>query len=180
MIPIALHVVQWSNCSNNVSQWCCDWWCDFSNRHLWLLMLILHKVLLHGLPSPSPSLYLSLKFFHVATLKKNCCGLLLPFINNLKTCTLTWCVNNKCKDKMKKLCMIQDEDLCDMFKPFHLLSRKGLRRRGYPKWSAHWLIIWHPLVKIDKLPMLVGAKMYTFVRFYLCNVSLSFHIIYCC
>jgi hypothetical protein len=56
---------------------------------------------------------------------------------------------------------------------------KGLRRRGYSKWSAHSLIIWHLLVKIDKLPMLVGAKMYTFVRLYLCNFSLSFHIIYC-
>jgi len=62
------------------------------------------------------------------------------------------------KDKMKKLRMIQDEDLCDMFKPFHLLSQKGLCIRGCLKWLAHWLIIWHPLVKIDKLPMLVGAK----------------------
>jgi hypothetical protein len=39
------------------------------------------------------------------------------------------------------------------------------------------LVIWHPSIRIDKLPTLVGTKMYTFARFYLCNVSLKFHII---
>jgi hypothetical protein len=36
---------------------------------LWLLLLILHKVLLHG--SPSPSLSISLQILHDVVLKNN-------------------------------------------------------------------------------------------------------------
>jgi hypothetical protein len=139
---------------------------------VWLVtQLLWSTLLLHGFPSPS--LPFSLQIFHVIVVKKNCYHLWFPFIDDLKTYTTVQCANNKCKGQDEKA-------LCKMFKPFCVLLQKGLHRKGYPRWLGRWLVICHPLVKIDKLPMLVGTKMYTFARFYLCNVSLSFHIIYCC
>jgi hypothetical protein len=38
-----------------------------------VILLVLHKVLLHSFPSPSPSLPLSLQIFHVIVVKKICC-----------------------------------------------------------------------------------------------------------
>lgn len=141
---------------------------------LWLILLVLHEVLFHGFLSPFHSFPLSWQTFHVIVVKKNCCHLWFSFIDNLKTYTTIWCANNKCKGQGEKT-------PCKMFKPFHLCHKRVCIEKGYLRWSGHWLIIWHPLVKIDKLPTLVGTKMYTFARFFnLCNVSLSFHIIYYC
>jgi hypothetical protein len=85
-------------------------------------LLVLHEVLLHGFPSPSPSFLLSLQNFHVIVVKKNCYHLWFPFIDNLKTYTIVQCANNKCKRQHEKA-------LCKMFKPFRPLSQKGLHRK---------------------------------------------------
>jgi hypothetical protein len=140
---------------------------------LWLFLLVLHEVLLHGFPSPSPSFPLSLQFFHAIVVKKiaTICG-----FHSLTTWRPTQQFDvqtTNANDKMKKFHV-----KCSSL--FILCHKRVCIEKGYLRWLGHWLIIWHPLVKIDKLPTLVGAKMYTFARFYLCNVSLSFHIIYCC
>jgi hypothetical protein len=91
----------------------------------------------------------------------------------LKTCTTMMCKQQTQKTWHREILLkILDEKVTHkMFKPFC--------NKGCLQWSACWLAIWNTLVRIDKLPTLVGAKMYTFARFYLCSVSLSFHIVYC-
>jgi hypothetical protein len=56
------------------------------------------------LPLPLPFLLsLLARFFHIVDVKNNCCGLLFPFINDLKTCTSIQCANNKCKGQDEKV-----------------------------------------------------------------------------
>ncbi len=132
---------------------------------LWLLLLILYKVLLHGFPSPFPSLSFSLQILHVVVVKNNYHHLWFPFLG-LEDLYNNYVKTTNVEDMTKKLCMIQYEEIVfEMFKPFCHLSQKGLRRRGCPWWLGHWFVIWHPLVRIDKLLALVGTKMYTTARF---------------
>jgi len=57
---------------------------------------------------------------------------------------------------------------------FVLCRKRVCIEKGYLRWSGHWLVIWHTLVKINKLPTLVGTKMYTHLQYLTC-VMLTYH-----
>jgi hypothetical protein len=109
----------------------------------------------------------SLQIFHAIVVKKNYYHMWFPFLgledlhnNDVQTTNV--------EDMRKKL-----HAKCSS--PFVICHKKVCIEEVAQ--DGPILIIWHPSVKINKLPALVSTKMYTFATFYLCNVSLKFHII---
>jgi hypothetical protein len=151
--------------------------------------------MLSNFPSSSPSFLLQI--FHVVI--KIWCHLRFLFIWCL-LCKSNWRLENlhnngvqttnakdefMHKSKMKKIKCEGGWKLCCAWDAKARDTKEGCKRfvfkmqKKSQQWSSCKSIIYHPLFRIDKLSTLVGTKMYIFARFYICNLSLSFHNMDC-